>query len=664
MGVDLGWQKVIMLALPAISICQNQRLKFRVDPFMRIPGRATIFLAGCSLIGCLLTAVQPAAAETGVSLRPNFLWITSEDNGPELGCYGDSFADTPAIDALAARGMMYQNCWSNAPVCAPARTTIISGLFPTCLGAQHMRSQVKLPEVAQLYPQYFREKGYYCTNNSKEDYNLYAPKDLWNESSRKAHWRNRKPGQPFFAVFNFTISHESKLRTRPHNAVHSAADVTVPSYHPDTPEVRQDWAQYYDRLTEMDRQVQNVLNQLEQDGLDDSTIVFYYGDHGSGMPRGKRWLYQSGLRVPLIVHVPERYQSLVADQYQPGSTSERLVSFVDLMPTVVSLAGDRPAPYLQGKAFLGKHATEDPQYIYGFRDRMDERIDMSRAIRDERYLYIRNFFPQRPQGAYLDYMFKTPTTRVWKQLFDSGQLNAAQSLFWQPKPSEELYDIHADPYQVSNLAESPDHQETLVRMREAARDWMLQIKDVGFLPEGEMLERARDQSPYEYGHDEQRYSIAELYEVADLATRPTSGNLEQLLEHRIDGDSANRFWVACGLLIRAGRDIQRDQAVNAARGMIADPSPYVRCIANETIARYGKEVERAASIQLLLQLADPRESNVFVGMTAMNSLDWCNPTKAEIENRLDSIPRKDPKISSRYSSYIPNLIRRLESIAQ
>ncbi len=265
---------------------------------------------------CLLCLLQPlffALATHGQDTsfagqpKPNFLWITSEDNGPELGCYGDDYADTPNIDALAAKGQRYLNCWSNAPVCAPARTTIISGMFPNSLGAQHMRSEVKLPPEAVLYPQVFHQLGYYCTNNSKEDYNLQTPANLWDDSSGKAHWRKRRAGQPFFAVFNFTISHESKLRTRPHTAIHDASKVKVPPYHPDTPEVRQDWAQYYDRVTEMDREVGQVLQQLQDDGLAENTIVFYYGDHGSGMPRGKRWLYQSGLRVPMVVHVPERF---------------------------------------------------------------------------------------------------------------------------------------------------------------------------------------------------------------------------------------------------------------------------------------------------------------------------------------------------------------------
>ncbi len=228
----------------------------------------------------------------GNELRPNILWITSEDNGPQLGCYGDTYATTPNLDQLAQKGVRYTNCWSNAPVCAAARTTIISGMYAPSLSAQHMRSQVDLPAEIRLLPQHLRELGYYCSNNSKEDYNFATGKDLWNDSSNKAHWRKRKAGQPFFAVFNFTTTHESQIRKRPHNPSHDPLKVAVPPYHPDEPEVREDWAQYYDKITEMDLQVGQILAQLKQDGLEEDTIVFYYGDHGSGMPRSKRWLYQ------------------------------------------------------------------------------------------------------------------------------------------------------------------------------------------------------------------------------------------------------------------------------------------------------------------------------------------------------------------------------------
>lgn len=625
-------------------------------------GMATMVWA-CFLSWLMGSLTISLAVCQGADL-PNILWVTSEDNGPQLGCYGDQYATTPHLDALAAKGMRYATCWSNAPVCAPARTAIISGVYPPSLGAQHMRSQVPLPPELRLYPQYLKSLGYYCTNNSKTDYNLDVPDDLWDESSNKAHWRNRAPGQPFFAVFNFTISHESKLRTRPHQWVHSPDEVPIPPYHPDTPEVRQDWAQYYDRLTEMDAQVGRILEQLDEDGLADSTIVFYYGDHGSGMPRGKRWLYESGLRVPLIVHVPERFQHLVEGQYEAGGVSRRLVSFVDLAPTLLSLAGKKPPEQWQGNAFLGPYATAEPRYLFGFRDRMDERYDMSRAVRDERFAYIRNFYPHRPQGAYLDYMFQTPTTQVWKKLFDAGELNDAQSFFWKPKPSEELYDLEQDPHQIHNLADDPQYADVLQRMRGALRAWMLDIYDLGFLPEGEMLARAGKDAPYTMGHDPQRYPVERYYAIADQASRSTPGDIANLLAHQDAPDSVVRFWVANGLLIRAVRDSDRQQAVAAARPMMDDPSPYVRVVSSEIVARFGAAQDRPHAIAQLVELADPRHENMFVALTALNSLDYCEPTREELGDRLRNIPAADPGVPKRYTGYIPRLLERIHSIAR
>lgn len=249
--------------------------------------------------------------------RPNILWLTSEDHGPQMGCYGDTLARTPNVDALAAKGMVFNRAWSVAPVCAPARTTIISGVYPSSSGGLHMRSMVSLPDMMKLYPQYLRESGYYCTNNSKTDYNVRAPRDLWDESSGNASWKNRADGQPFFAVFNSTKSHESQIRTRPHSPITRPEDVRVPAYHPDTREVREDWAQYYDKVSEADADAGRHLADLAAAGLADDTIVFYYADHGSGMPRSKRWPSNSGLHVPMVVYFPPRWQSLAPRNTRP-----------------------------------------------------------------------------------------------------------------------------------------------------------------------------------------------------------------------------------------------------------------------------------------------------------------------------------------------------------
>lgn len=413
-------------------------------------------------------AALSAAGFPAQSPRPNILWLTCEDSSPNLGCYGDSYATTPNLDAFAKRSLRYRVAWSNAPVCAPARTTIISGMYPPSTGGGNMRSFTRLAPGQMMYPATLREGGYYCTNNSKTDYNLAETGKVWDESSNKAHWRNRPRNQPFFAIFNYVITHESQIRN-PHTLVHDPAKVRVPAYHPDTPEVRHDWAQYYDRITEMDAMAGSQLRQLEEDGLDGDTIVFFYSDHGSGMPRSKRWPYDSGLHVPLMVHIPEKWKHLAPKEYRPGGTTDRLVSFVDLAPTLLSLAGiPKPAHY-QGHAFLGRHAEPEQPYLYGFRGRMDERYDLVRSVRDKRYIYIRNYMPHRIYGQHIDYMFQTPTTRKWKALYDEGKLDDAQKRFWETKPAEELYDLESDRDEVRNLAESGAHREIRAHAEGAAR---------------------------------------------------------------------------------------------------------------------------------------------------------------------------------------------------
>ncbi|NUQ65736.1 MAG: sulfatase [Pirellulales bacterium] len=366
--------------------------------------------------------------------KPNILWLTCEDIGPHLGCYGDKYADTPNLDRLAAKGTIYLHAWSNAPVCAPARTAIISGMYPTSTGSQHMRSMAPMPEGTRMYPQFLCEAGYYCTNNSKEDYNLEKPGKVWDDSSGKAHWNNRREGQPFFAIFNFTVTHESQIRKRPHELVHDPAKAPVPAYHPDTPEVRRDWAQYYDNITTMDKQAGQRLRELEEAGLADETIVFFYGDHGSGMPRSKRFPYHSGLHVPLLVCIPAKYQALAPGDYRAGGTTDRLVGFVDFAPTVLSLAGIEPPSYIEGRAFLGRYDAGAQPYLFGFRGRMDERYDTIRSVTDGRYVYLHNYMPHLPYGQHVRYMFDTPTTRVWKELHDQGKLTAQQDHFWRMMP--------------------------------------------------------------------------------------------------------------------------------------------------------------------------------------------------------------------------------------
>lgn len=592
--------------------------------------------------------------------RPNILWITSEDHSPTMGCYGDKFATTPNVDALAARGMIFRRAWSCAPVCAPARTTLISGLYPPSTGAEHMRSMVPLPTGFKMYPQFLREAGYCCSNNSKEDYNLAKPGQVWDESSGKAHWKNRREGQPFFAIFNSTKSHESQIRTRPHAAVHDPAKVRVPAYHPDTPEVRQDWAQYYDKVSEVDADAGRHLKELADAGLADDTIVFYYADHGSGMPRSKRWPCNSGLQVPVVVHFPAKWKHLAPPEYKPGGVSDRLISFVDFAPTVLSLAGIQPPAWMQGHAFAGKFTAPMQPFIFGFRGRMDERIDCVRSATDGRYVYLRNFMPHLSQAQHVDYQFATPTTRVWFSLFKSGQATDAQSIFWRaPKAPEELYDLTTDPDEVKNLAASPQHQEVLAKFRKAQSDLATKIRDVGLLPEGEIHSRSAGSAPYTMGHDDAKYPFARVFATADLASNLKPAALPQLRQSLADSDSAVRYWAALGVLM-LGKD-----AVAAARTdlhkALADASPFVRIPAAQALGQHGNQADLDKALPVLLEQADWSQSGVFASVSALNALGALGPKASSALATIKALPDKGTSPDGRFNSYVPRLLADLTS---
>jgi len=580
--------------------------------------------------------------------RPNILWITCEDTGPDLHFCGNEYSVTPNLDQFAARGSAYLNAWSNAPVCAPARTTIISGMYPPSTGSEHMRSMIKLPVGAQLFPALLRESGYYCTNNAKEDYNLEKPAGTWDESSRQAHYRKRAAGQPFFSVFNFETTHESQIRRRPHTLVHDPAKVRVPAYHPDTPEVRHDWAQYYDNITTMDGQAGKLLADLKQDGLADDTIVFFYGDHGSGMPRSKRWPYNSGLNVSIVVSIPQRFRHLAPKGYVEGGRNNRLVGFVDLAPTVLSLAGIQPRAYHQGQAFLGSYEAQPRAYSYGFRGRMDERYDCVRSVRDQRYVYVRNYMPHKIYGQHLSYMWETPTTRVWERMYKEGKLNAAQKKFWETKPAEELYDLQMDRDEVNNLAASTQHKAVIERFRKAHREHELRIRDIGLLPENEIHSRDRAAVPME--------TLVDAAEMASSLKPESIPGLEKLLK---DKDSAIRYWGAMGLLMRGADAVKQCHA--ALLRALEDVASSVRIAAAEALARFGNDDDLNRAMGTIVPLCDPVKNGAYVAMQALNVVDSAGakarPWAAQVLAFADADPNAPERVRSEYIKRLREHIR-------
>ena len=426
--------------------------------------------------------------------RPNILWISFEDTNPFYGCYGDTAARTPHLDRLAGDGCRWSRCFSTAGVCAPARSAVITGMYPISIGTMHMRAahthaatpelptpySAVTPHPVKCFPEYLRAAGFFCTNNVKTDYQFDTPLTAWNELSTNAHWRHRpRPEQPFFAVFNLNETHESGMW--PENCPQVAFDpdeMVLPPYFPDTPAVRLAMARMYTHIETNDRVLGELLAQLEEDGLADNTIVFHWSDHGP-LPRGKRWPYDSGIHVPMIVRWP--------GTLEPGSVRDDLLSTVDLGPTVLSLAGiDIPA-HMQGRAFLGEQQRAPRDYVYASRDRYDESYDMVRAVRDSRYKYIRHHRPELPYLLWIPYRNRHPIMQEMWRLHLSGALEGPQQLMFRPRPVEELYDTVADPYEIENLAADPAHAGDLRRLRQALDDWRAEVGDMGEIPESQMV---------------------------------------------------------------------------------------------------------------------------------------------------------------------------------
>jgi uncharacterized sulfatase len=561
---------------------------------------------------CLLGALcLPAAAAD----RPNLLWITAEDMSPNLGCYGDPFARTPHLDAFARQAVRYTRAFATAPVCAPARACLITGVYATSLGNPHLRCEMPIPADVQGYPAYLRQAGYFTANNAKTDYNLKDEPGFiqatWDRSDPKAHWRQRRPGQPFFAVFNLMETHQSRSSVWPWGQFEKdigdrlqpaeradPAKVRLPLFYADTPLARRTLARYYDCIQVMDREVGRILGELDEAGLAEDTIVFFYSDHGMGLPRGKRCLHDSGMHVPLLIRFPKKWRHLAPAE--PGETIDRLVSFVDLPPTVLSLAGVKVPGHMQGVAFLGPATSRRREFVFGARDRVDEVYDTARSVRDSRWLYIRNYRPHLSWAQPEGYSDQSDFRRELLRLAREGKLAPGPRTYLAPtRMAEELYDTHADPHQLDNLAGRPEHRSVLAKMRARLRDWLLEARDLGFLPEADLLARTGSGTPYEMARQPDAYPVDRVLAAAEVVgEKGAVGRQQQLLA---DADAGVRYWAAVGLHA-AGRDAR--PAAGGLRRALEDPSSAVRIEAAAALATLGEPEAALDALTTGLRSAD------------------------------------------------------------
>jgi arylsulfatase A-like enzyme len=576
------------------------------------------------LVPLLLLLVMPGRCTAAE--RPNIVWLVSEDNSVHyLNLFDNHGAPTPRIAELAQHGLIFDHAFSNAPVCSVARTTLATGCYGPRIGTQYHRKSVAVPMPAglKMFPEYLRDAGYYTANNNKTDYNAIPGRNVWDQSSKKASWRNRQPGQPFFYMQSFPVCHESSLHfsekvMQTEQTTTDPSTVFVAPYHPDTPTFRYTYARYHDRIMQMDQQIGAVVDQLIQDELLEDTFIFYFGDHGGVLPRGKGYAYESGLHVPLVVRIPENWKHLV--HQQPGTHESAFVSFIDFGPTVLNLADIEVPEQIDGRPFLGNSITAetlaDQDEALGYADRFDEKYDLVRTLRKGQYEYVRNYQPFTFDGLQNNYRYRMLAYREWQDLYHAGQLNAAQRQFFEARPAEQLFDLKSDPHEVNNLADDPRYADIVASLRGRLTEQLKAMPDLSFYPESVLADKAFS-SPVQFGSSH-REDIARLIDIADLQLVSFAEAESSMASALSSTDPWQRYWglIVCSThgksaasfadraKVLAASDAEGLVRVRAAEflGLIAadDPEPVLL----DALARSRSGIEAGLMLNTLTLLKD------------------------------------------------------------
>ncbi|MEZ4969583.1 MAG: sulfatase [Flavobacteriaceae bacterium] len=579
---------------------------------------------------------------------PNIVWITSEDNSKHyLELFDGNGIPTPNIQSLAEKGLIFTRAFSNAPVCSVARSAIISGCYGPRIGAQFHRKilTVPMPDSLQMFPAYLRKIGYYTTNNSKEDYNIIKEDDgVWDESSKSASWKNRNGNQPFFHVFNIGVSHESSMHFTVGDMEAALSETDVNSFkiqpnHPNTDLFRYTNALYRNKIREMDQQVGTIINELRIDGRLDDTFIFYFGDHGGVLPGSKGYLYETGLHVPMVVHIPKKYKHLVNNPV--GSTVNNFVSFIDLAPTILNLAGATIPKGMDGKAFMGTDVSDPAantnNEAYSYADRFDEKYDMVRAVRKGRYKYIRNYQPFNFDGLMNNYRYKQLAYQEWKALYDKGDLNKIQSAFFEARTPEMLFDIDADPYETKNLANDPKYRATLIDLRNRLNSWVKGMPDLSFYPEHVLIENAFT-NPVAFGNKHKK-EIEKYIKIADLGLLHFKKAKTSLTLSLLSLDPWERYWaiIVCSTFGEKAKALAPIIKPLATK----DPELINRVRAAEFLAISKQLDPSAVMTKALYESGKPSEAllilNSIVLMTSSKynygfNIEWDKISKVVVEN--------------------------------
>lgn len=550
---------------------------------------------------------------------PNILWLTLEDTSPEfIGIYGNLTAKTPTMDQLAQEGVRFNYAFSTGSVCSPSRSALITGVKTYELGTGNHRSAYPIPDFIHGFPKYLKGAGYYTTNNSKTDYNTSDAQGIiqesWDESSGKAGWWNRAPGQPFFAVFNSMSSHQSRTMTLPYadyeklvlnqlpdSMKHADASVFMPPYYRDSPEMRKQMARVNNSISKTDLEFKELLNRLEKEGLRQNTIIFLFGDHGEEMPRAKTNGIGLGHRVPFALWFPEKYKHL-SPWGTSGAVTNEMIDFTDLPPTVLALAGVKIPEYMKGRVLVGKHRQAELRYLFLSSDRSDESYDMTRTVIKGTFAYSRVYLPYIQELRDLLYMDMGEITHLIRQDYKAGKLSPVQSQMLEPRPAEYLYDLEKDPWEINNLAENPAYGTLLKELRQAQEKDILASKDILFLPEYELERISKTTTPYVY---RSQLDLKSIYEIAKWAGLRTEKARVAQLKGMESKNEFVRYWALLGLKSNVKAMSEKEKA--ALTNRLADPYPPNRIVAASLVSELN---DGAAARKILVEAIQSSEDHL------------------------------------------------------
>ena len=554
--------------------------------------------------------------------KPNFVFLVSEDNSIHyLKHYGAKFGSMPNVEKMASQGLTFNHAFSNGPVCSVARSTLALGIWAPRVGVQYHRKAeaVTLPKGVLPWSVILRNAGYYCANNSKQDYNFIIKGiNAWDQSSKKASWRNRpNKDMPFFYMQSMGQSHESSLHFKEalmeeEKTLTPMESVNLHPYHPDTPTFRYTHARYHDRMSVIDDLIGSALKKLEEDDLLEDTFVLYFGDHGGVLPRGKGYAYESGVHVPLVVRIPKNFSHLV--DHKEGTRTDGFVSFIDFGPTILNLAGIDLPIFMDGKPFIGKGVKSNDlskrDEVYCYADRFDEKYDLVRTVRKGKWKYIRNYQGFYPDGLQNNYRYRMLAYQEWRELFNAGKLNDKQSQFFRPRPAEQLFDLSVDPHEVNDLSGEPQFKKNLLELRSKLKHQLVKMNDLSLYPESYMIENALG-DPLAFGRSRNE-EIKSLVEIADLALLPFENVKTQIKKFLKNGSVWEKYW-ACMVCSQFGKKAKTISPI--LKLLVKDNNLMVRMRAIEALALVVGENPMPG----LIEISNKSGSRIEVLLT-MNSI--------------------------------------------